>query len=259
MNLQLEPDVAFGLHPYLGGVAAAVADDRPFLDEVLRKHHFRYSDALDVYLLPSDTPHNTLVRTVARASREFQDAGLSVAADPRIMLPPPIPTPDGVPARQALPGQSLTALTGELHELRRSADVAELLEQILDEHDGVIGDLEEFIDTAAAWCDRLDTPNGRDLSQHLRTIAHHVAFLGDQLVAAQIDLTVMPDVTPLNAPPLSEVPLPARHEIPSVTHTARSRAAVAASPNLSASATRPAPSDEAVRPQAPALNARRSR
>lgn len=50
MTLQLEPDVAFGMHPDYG-VAAAVADARPFLDEVLRKHHFRYSEYLDVYLL----------------------------------------------------------------------------------------------------------------------------------------------------------------------------------------------------------------
>ncbi|KMS74383.1 hypothetical protein ACM01_13885 [Streptomyces viridochromogenes] len=256
MILRLETDVAFGVHPDLG-VAAAVADDRPFLDEVLRKHHFRYSGALDIYMLPGDTPHNTAVRAVARASREFQDVGLSVAADPRIMLPPPIPTPDGVPARQALPGQSLTALTGELHELRRSADVADALEQILDEHHGVVGDLEEFIDTAAAWCERLDTPNGRELSLHLRTIAHHVAFLGDQLVAAQLDLAVMPDVTPDNAPRLADVPLPTRYEIPSVTHTARARAAAASSPNRPV--VPPTSSEEAARAPASPSSPRRTR
>ncbi|WP_329543965.1 hypothetical protein OG548_03695 [Streptomyces sp. NBC_01356] len=76
-----------------------------------------------------------------------------------------------MPVRQALPGQSLTALTGELHELRRSADVADVLDQILDEHHGVVGDLEEFIDTAAAWCERLDTPNGRELGP---APAHHL-------------------------------------------------------------------------------------
>ncbi|MFE6364130.1 hypothetical protein ACFVP3_29570 [Streptomyces sp. NPDC057806] len=256
MKLQLEPDVAFGVHPDLG-VAAAVADDHPFLDEVLRKHHFRYNDTLDLYFLPADTPHNTAVRAVARASREFQDVGLSVAADPGIMLPPPIPTPDGVPVRQALPGQSLTALTGELHELRRSADVADVLEQILDEHHGAVGDLEEFIDTAAAWCERLDTANGRELGQHLRTIAHHVAFLGDQLVTAQLDLAVMPDVTPDDAPPLADVPLLPRHEIPSVTHTARARAALASSPNRpAAQSTSP---DEAARSPAPPSSPRRTR
>lgn len=238
MTLQLEPDVAFGMHPDYG-VAAAVADARPFLDEVLRKHDFRYSEYLDVYLLADNTPHNTAVRTVARATCEFQDAGLSVAADPRIMVPPPVPTPDGVPARAPQPGQSLTALTGELHELRRAADVSEVLGEILDEHHGVVLDLEEFIDTAAAWCERLDTPNGHELGLHLRSIAHHVAFLGDQLVGAQLELAVMPDVTPENAPPLAEVPLPERQEWLRVTHTARARAAKASSPNRPANAPKP--------------------
>ncbi|MEV0372588.1 hypothetical protein AB0I10_22605 [Streptomyces sp. NPDC050636] len=256
MNLPYEPDVAFGVHPDLG-VAAAVADDRPYLDEVLRKHHFRYSQDLDVYLLPEGTGHNTAVRTMAAATREFQGAGHTVAADPRIMLPPPVPTPGGVDARKTQPGQSLTALTGELHELRRSADVAEVLEQILDEHHGAVGDLEEFIDTAAAWCERLDTPGGRELGQHLRTIAHHVAFLGDRLADAQLDLSVMPEVTPQDAPPLADVPLPARHEIPSVSRTARSRAAVAPSPNRPAGL--PAAPEEAARSTAAPTGARRTR
>ncbi|GGX14543.1 hypothetical protein [Streptomyces noursei] len=255
MNPSHEPDVALGVHPDLG-VGAAVADDRPHLDEVLRKHHFRYSQDLDVYLLPKGTPHNTAVRTVAAATREFQDAGLTVAADPRIMLPPSIPTPDGVTARTTQPGQSLTALTGELHELRRSADVAEVLEQILDEYHGAVGDLEEFIDTAAAWCERLDTPSGRELGQHLRTVAHHVAFLGDRLADAQLDLSAMPDVTPKDAPPLAEVPLPKRHKIPSVTHTARARAAVAPSPKRPADL--PAAPGEAPRSTAAPPSPRRT-
>ncbi|WP_406217506.1 hypothetical protein [Streptomyces decoyicus] len=256
MNLPYEPDVAFGVHPDLG-VAAAVADNRPHLDEVLRKHHFRYSQDLDVYLLPEGTPHNPAVRTVAAATREFQDTDLTVAADPRIMLPPPIPAPEGVTARAIQPGQSLTALTGELHELRRSADVAEVLEQILDEHHGAVGDLEEFIDTAAAWCERLDTPNGRELGQHLRTIAHHVAFLGDRLADAQLDLSVMPDTTPQDAPPMAEVPLPSRHEVPSVTHTARARTAVASSPNRPADL--PEAPEEAARSPAAPPSPRRTR
>ncbi|MET7518330.1 hypothetical protein ABZS88_33770 [Streptomyces sp. NPDC005480] len=114
------------------GVAAAVADERPFLDEVLRKHHFRYSEHLDVYLLPSDTPHNQAVQTMASASGEFQESGLSVAADPKIVIPQPIPAPDGVPARSTQPAQSLTALTRQLHELRRSADVADVLSEVHD-------------------------------------------------------------------------------------------------------------------------------
>ncbi|MCW7986868.1 hypothetical protein XF35_16635 [Streptomyces platensis subsp. clarensis] len=256
MNLPYEPDVAFGVHPDLG-VGAAVADDQPHLDEVLRKHHFRYSQDLDVYLLPEGTPHNTAVRTVAAATREFQDAGLSVAADPRIMLPPPVPTPDGVTARKTQPGQSLTALTGELHELRRSADVADVLEQILDEHHGAGGALEEFIDTAAAWCERLDTPGGRELGQHLRTIAHHVASLGDRLADAQLDLSAMADVTPKDGPPLADVPLPKRHNVPSVTHTTRARAAVTSSTKRPDGL--PAAPGEAPHSRDPAPSPRRTR
>jgi hypothetical protein len=243
MTFQLEPDVAFGMHPDLG-VAAAVADDRPFLDEVLRKNYFRYSELLDVYLLPGDTPHNTAMRVVARASREFQDSGLSVAADPRIMLPTPVPTPDDAPVREPLPGQSLPALTGELHTLRRSADVADVLEEILDEHHGTVHDLAEFVDTAAAWCERLDTPNGHELALHLRALAHHVAFLGDQLTEVQLDLSAMPDVTPLDAAPLTETPHRDRHEVPSATHSDRSRAALSSSPNRPAAL--PSPQERAV-------------
>ncbi|MFZ3572297.1 hypothetical protein ACOKM5_35805 [Streptomyces sp. BH097] len=85
MHVHPEPDAAFARHPDFG-IVAAVADDRPFLDEVLRKHHFFYSQPHDIYLLPSDTPHTTAVHTVASATREFQEAGLSVAADPKILL-----------------------------------------------------------------------------------------------------------------------------------------------------------------------------
>ncbi|MEK0099850.1 hypothetical protein WDA79_15430 [Streptomyces sp. A475] len=108
-----------------------VADERPVLDEVLRKHHFRYSEYLDVHLLPNDTPHNQAVQTMASASCKFQEADLSVAADPKIVIPQPIPAPDG-PARSTQPAQSLTALTGQLHELRRSADVADVLSEVRD-------------------------------------------------------------------------------------------------------------------------------
>ncbi|WP_432144313.1 hypothetical protein [Streptomyces sp. bgisy084] len=256
INLPYEPDVAFGVHLDLG-VAAAVTDDQPQLGEVLRRHHFRYSHDLDVYLLPDGIGHNPAVRSVASATRELQDAGHTVAADPRIMLPPPVPTAHGVAARTTQPGHSLTALTGELHDLRRSADVADALEQILDEHHGAVGDLEEFIDTAAAWCERLDTPGGRELSQHLRTIAHHVAFLGDQLTDAQLDLSVMPDVTPKDAPPLANAPLPARNTVPSVTHTARARAAVAPSPKRPE--VLPATPEEAPRSTAALPSPRRTR
>ncbi|MGW2331584.1 hypothetical protein ACWC5C_38350 [Streptomyces sp. NPDC001700] len=57
MSFELEPDVAFGRTTDFG-IAAAIAYDRPFLDEVLRKHHFEYNAELDVHLLP----HNAAVQ-----------------------------------------------------------------------------------------------------------------------------------------------------------------------------------------------------
>ncbi|WP_130796433.1 hypothetical protein [Streptomyces otsuchiensis] len=102
-GLQLEPDVVFGADPGLG-IVAAVADDRPFLDEVLRSHGFAYSDRQDLYLLPTGTPHNTAVRAVSGASQVLHDARLAVLADPRIMVPPSVPVPDGMPAREARAG-----------------------------------------------------------------------------------------------------------------------------------------------------------
>lgn len=96
MNLKIdqsiEPDVAFGLIPGLG-IAAATADDRPFPDEVLRRHRFLHSPAHDVYLLPMDTPPAHAISAVGGATLELQEAGLTVAADPKIMRPFASPGP----------------------------------------------------------------------------------------------------------------------------------------------------------------------
>ncbi|MCX5535207.1 hypothetical protein OG785_32230 [Streptomyces sp. NBC_00006] len=130
MNPHHEPDVAFGLIPKLG-VAAAVSDDRPLLDEVLREHRFLYSPVHDVYLSPSDFPHTTLVHTVASAAREFQDNGLSVAADPKILLSPSPPVTEALLARASEP--SVYALASELHDARQAVDVAHVLDAVLDD------------------------------------------------------------------------------------------------------------------------------
>ncbi len=67
----------------------------------------------------------------------------------------------------------------------------------------------------------------------------------------------MPDLTPEDAPPLADVPLLPRYELPSVTHTARARAALASSP--SRPATLPNSPDEAARSPAPPSSPRRTR
>ncbi|MFG3255287.1 hypothetical protein [Streptomyces sp. NPDC048172] len=103
MSSQPEPDVAFGTTRDFG-IAAAVADDRPFLDEVLRKHHFAFEARLNVYLLPPETAYDVTVKNMAAATREFQAAGLSVAADPRAVVPPHPDGPAHAPAHSEAAG-----------------------------------------------------------------------------------------------------------------------------------------------------------
>lgn len=85
----LAPHIFFGPHPDLG-VVAEVAVGNPHTEQVLRKHHFRQHPESGLYFLPSDAPYNRVLRAVTGAARVLQDAGLSVAADPRLMVPPPV-------------------------------------------------------------------------------------------------------------------------------------------------------------------------
>ncbi|MEU7502704.1 hypothetical protein [Streptomyces lavendulae] len=159
MLLPLEPDVAFGWHPDLG-VAAAVADARPYLDEVLREHGFSHSAGRDLYLLPSDTPHAAAVRAAAGASRRFQEAHLTVVADPRLAAVQ-------ASARPA-------AVSDGTRERQQAVGVDEVLEQIRNRHGGSATDLGAFINTAAAWCDRMATSSGEDLADDLRSLSAEV-------------------------------------------------------------------------------------
>jgi hypothetical protein len=244
-GLQLEPDVAFGTDPDLG-IVAAVADDRPFLDEVLRSHGFAYSDRQDLYLLPTGTPHNTAVRAVSGASQVLQDARLAVLADPRIMVPPAVPTPDGLPAREPVPAQSVTALTGELYQVRRATDVADILDQVVDERLGSVADLEEFADTAAAWSERLGTANGQELAGRLRATAQHVGDLRDELTELQLDFAVTLDTTPGAAPPLTALPHSRQRDVRPPAHEARAQAALLSSPHRPTVSTPPAETQRAA-------------
>ncbi len=223
--MQLEPDVAFGANSEFG-VVAETADERPFLAEVLRRHRFAYSDRLRLWQLASGTPFNTSLRLVASASREFQDAGLAVVADPRVMLPPAVPAEAGARVREPLPGLSLTAVTAELSGLVRAMDVADALDPVLDEDHGVFAGLEDVFASAAGWCERLGTEHGRELAGKLRAGVHQVVTLGERLLDVQLSLAVMPDALPQNAP----AQMVERSAEPVVAHAERARAAVAASP-----------------------------
>ncbi|MFD9007596.1 hypothetical protein [Streptomyces sp. NPDC059552] len=158
MALPLEPDVAFSWHPDLG-VAAAVADARPYIDGVLREHGFSHSAGRDLYLLPSGTSHAAAVRAAASASRRFQEAHLTVMADPRL-------TAVQVGTREA------PMFDGS--RSRHASGVGEVLEQIRDKHGGSVTDLGAFIDSAAAWCDRMGTSSGEDLAGDLRSLSAEV-------------------------------------------------------------------------------------
>ncbi|MFE0762878.1 hypothetical protein [Streptomyces smyrnaeus] len=92
MSPSSEPDVAFGTIPGLG-IAAAIADNRPpSLNQTLCQHGFARNFQRNVYLLPTGTDHDTALRAVAAATRQFQEAGWTVAADPRVTIPPATPT-----------------------------------------------------------------------------------------------------------------------------------------------------------------------
>ncbi|MEI5525261.1 hypothetical protein WB388_32110 [Streptomyces brasiliscabiei] len=248
--MRLESHIAFGPHPDLG-VVAEVAPDNPYTEteQVLRKHHFRRHPESGLYFLPRDAPYNRVLRAVTGAARVLQDAGLSVAADPRLMVPPPVPqSPDTPPARKAVPAQSLTALTAELHTADRAMDAAEVLQELLDEDFGAMGELEQLITTTATWCERLDTDAGLELCSRLRTIANHMAFLGDRIADVEGDLAVMPNVIPADAPSLAATPT-RPHEDLLPRYGARAQAAVAASPH------RPAHSPTTATPPSAATSA----
>ncbi|MGW2339488.1 hypothetical protein [Streptomyces sp. NPDC001661] len=106
-------------------MAAAVADDRPLLDEILRAHRFLYSHARDVYLLPSDTSHTTAVRAVARATRAFQDNGFSVAADPKILRSsaPPVGLLEDTSTLNEAPAQERSDVTAPAPSMRARAAI----------------------------------------------------------------------------------------------------------------------------------------
>ncbi|MCM1967971.1 hypothetical protein [Streptomyces sp. G1] len=197
MVFSIEPDVAFGMHPDLG-VAAGVADDRPFLDEVLREHGFDYSKPLDIYLLPTDTANAAAIRAVASASRRFQDAGLAVVADPRLAYPEPFPR-SGAAAGTAVP------------EAEHAAGLAEVLGQIRDKHHGTVNDIGGFIEAAADWYDRANAISGRDLADDLRAIALSIPTAQTARVrAATSSSPLRPPTAPMEPPTTARSDSPPR-------------------------------------------------
>ncbi|MGW7516412.1 hypothetical protein ACWGJ2_12545 [Streptomyces sp. NPDC054796] len=239
MSPSLPPDVAFGVIPDVG-VAAAVTDTRSrFLHEALGQHGFTYSPDRDVYLLPPETGHDSAVKAVAAATRQFQKAGHSVAVDPRTV----IPSDGGEPT--AAPGQPPNALPEDAPDLREAAGAAAVIRSALDEGLGPLEELHELMETATTWCERLDSDEGREMAQHLRHTKHRVTAVNDHVMSALMKLEDMSRGLPTDAPARADMPLHEQHDGLPERHTSRSRAATAASPH------RPGPTPQAALPPSP--------
>ncbi|WP_157847621.1 hypothetical protein [Streptomyces violens] len=230
----VKPSVAFGVIPDLG-VAAAAAENNALVDEVLRQHGFAHDLRRDIYLLPPGTEHHVAVQAVAASNRKLQAAGLSVAADPRVVTTGPQRKPPPGPS----PHTSLAGLSAALPTLEEPTDVADWLRRPVEGPAGAIPELQQFIGAAATWCDRLDQPDGPALAHHLRNIAEHIEVLGDRLTHVSQYLDALPPVTQ-----------------DAGRARARSNAATASSPHRPAAAAK-APPPEATQHLSPAASAAR--
>ncbi|WP_130796434.1 hypothetical protein [Streptomyces otsuchiensis] len=115
--------------------------------------------------------------------------------------------------------------------MRRATDVADRLDQVVDERLGAVADLEEFVGNAVAWSERLGTPNGQELAGRLRATAQQVSALREELTDIQLDFAVTLDITPADAPPLTALPHPRQRDIRPPAHEARAHAALLTSPH----------------------------
>lgn len=160
----------------------------------------------------------------------LRDAGRSAAADPLIIVPPPLPQSPATPERPAVPAQSLTALTSELHSVERTAETAEILRELLDDRFGALAEVKRLIQTTATWCERLNTDKGREVCTRLRTAAEHMAFLGDRIADIEADLDSLPALIPADAPQLATTPARKRDSHPP-RYGHRAQAATSTSPH----------------------------
>jgi hypothetical protein len=120
-----EPDVAFGLHPQ-SGVLAAITGERPYAAMILRAAGFTRDPERDVYTLPAGLSHeaaSTLTRNTAAVLRR---TGSTVQVMPGALAAP-------VPAGQ------------------RNARISRLLDGPRGAR-AMLDSLRRFVQTATAWC-----------------------------------------------------------------------------------------------------------
>jgi hypothetical protein len=90
-----DPDLAFSLIPHFEGTIAGAFSDsldeaahplHRFADTTLQNHGFAYYTDLDLYVLDGCLPGEEQMEKVATVITTLQSAGLTVAADPRILV-----------------------------------------------------------------------------------------------------------------------------------------------------------------------------
>ncbi|QFQ99343.1 hypothetical protein F9278_27925 [Streptomyces phaeolivaceus] len=199
-----EPDVAFGLHPTLGTVAA-VSDGLPQAEAALHAAGFDHHKELDIFVLPQGADRRAIVQLI----RDLQAIGYSVAADPHLQEP--------------LPVSSIRALTSRIVQAQHPTDIADVFDDLLDDRVGALPELHQLLESTAEWCERRLGDEGADLARVCRHLGHKITELSVDLGFTGADFLDLD--SPL--PPRSTATAPS-------PQNSRARAAATASPARSA-------------------------
>lgn len=206
-----EPDVAFGLHPKLGPVAA-VADGLSQAEAALRAVGFDHHKELDIFVLPKGADRRTMVQLI----RDLQAVGYTVAADPHLQEPPQV--------------SSIRALTSRVIQAQHPSDVADVFNDLLDDRGGVMPELHQLLEASAEWCERRLGDEGSDLARICRRLGHKIAELSVDLGFTGADFLDLDSPLPLRP---TNTGLPQQNSLAraattvSPAHSANSRPATA--------------------------------
>ncbi|MFD1660210.1 hypothetical protein ACFSL4_18900 [Streptomyces caeni] len=225
-----EPDVAFGLHPTFGTVAA-VSEGLSQAEAALRAAGFDHHEELDIFVLPRGADRRAMVQLV----RDLQALGYTVAADPHLQEPQQI--------------SGIRALTSRVIQAQSPSDIADVFNNLLDDRGGVMPEMHQLLEATAEWCERHLGDEGTDLARICRRLGHKITELSVDLGFTGADFLDLD--SPLPPRPtttaLSQRESRARAATtPSPAHSATSRPATANSPTPShapqAPSASPAPS-----------------
>lgn len=159
----LNPDVAFGVHPTLG-IVAAVSDGLPQAEAALRAAGFNHHKDLDIFVLPRSADRRGTVQLI----RDLQTVGYTVAADLQFQRLPSVP--------------DVSSLTTRIIEAQRPSDIARVFDDLLDDRSGVLPALHQLLEAAAEWCDqRLGDDGGASPATSCRRLARQISGLSTDL------------------------------------------------------------------------------